>query len=208
MKKKEPVLCEKRVCIKLCDFKCESEIKEKVKIKPQVKKEVKPIKPVKQKKLIKKAIKKKVIVKKVIVKKPKVKPTPIKIPIQKEIKPKIVEAVKVKKFEETPKPIIKEVSEEELTQEYIQDNISKIVELLKDNLYYPRRARKKGISGEVIVSFTLHTNSKVSEIKVVKSKKEILSRAAIKTIEDLSGKFPKPKEELNIQLPIVYSLQN
>ena len=90
----------------------------------------------------------------------------------------------------------------------MQNNIAQIVDLLQDNLYYPRRARKKGIIGEVMVKFTLGIDAKVSDIQVLKSNREILSRAAIKTIEDLSGNFPKPDEELSISVPISYKLVN
>ena len=109
--------------------------------------------------------------------------------------------------------IIKEVKEEKITskenvaKKYIQDNISKIAKLLQENLYYPRRARKKGITGEVIVKFTLELDSSVNNIKIITSNKEILSRAAIKTIQDLSGEFPSPKEQLTIEVPINYSLK-
>ena len=79
---------------------------------------------------------------------------------------------------------------------------------MQDNLYYPRRARKKGITGEVMVKFTLGVDAIVSNVEVLKSEKEILSRAAIKTIQDLSGEFPKPDEALSISVPISYKLIN
>lgn len=93
-----------------------------------------------------------------------------------------------------------------LEQEYMQEHLAKIRQLLQDNLYYPRRARKSGTVGEVIVRFVLSTNSTVHSIEIVSSKSEILSRAAIKTIEDLSGDFPKPPQEITLNVPINYSL--
>ena len=92
-------------------------------------------------------------------------------------------------------------------KEYIDVNLAKISELLSDNLYYPRRARKKRVEGIVVVRFKLFTNAQVDSVSIVSSKHKILSRAAIKTIENLSGKFPKPKEELILQIPIKYSLK-
>jgi len=109
------------------------------------------------------------------------------------------------KIVETPKETVP--SSEELAQEYIEDNIVRIVKLLQDNLYYPRRARKRGVTGEVMVKFTIGADSKVRDVEVLKANKEILSRAAVKTIQDLSGEFPKPKEELTISVPIVYLLK-
>jgi len=86
-------------------------------------------------------------------------------------------------------------------------HIKKIVELLSDNLYYPRSASKRGVVGEVVVKFTLLKNSTVNSIIIVSSKSDILSRAAIQTIEELSGKFPKPIENLTLHVPINYNLR-
>ena len=93
-----------------------------------------------------------------------------------------------------------------LEQNYMDQNILKIKELLQNNLYYPRSARKRGVTGDVIVKFKLSTSAQVHYVKVLSSSSEILSRAAIKTIEDLSGKFPHPNEELILHVPINYRL--
>jgi len=89
---------------------------------------------------------------------------------------------------------------------YVKENLAEIIELLRENLYYPRRARKRGIEGEVILKFKLATTAEVSDVKVVSSKSDILSRGAIRTVEDLSFKFPKPSEELDLKVPIFYKL--
>ncbi len=202
--------CEEKVCLKLSNV-----LKEKPIIKPIQKPKPKPKKVVK----------------------PKVKPKPIikKVEIVKEepvVVPKIIEEIIEPEPEEIPqepkeivKPVrevfITQVVEEELVveedsdtrqkrleEDYLQEHIAQITKLLQDNLYYPRRARKRGTIGEVIVKFTLSTDAKAHSIKVLSSKSEILSRAAIKTIEDLSGEFPRPSEELILHVPINYSLTN
>ncbi|MDK9694544.1 MAG: TonB family protein [Sulfurimonas sp.] len=91
-------------------------------------------------------------------------------------------------------------------QEYSELNAQKIVELLKEHLYYPRSARQKGIVGVVKVKFTIDVDAKVYNITIVESSDEILSRAAIKTIEELSTKFPKPASKTTLSVPINYSL--
>lgn len=100
----------------------------------------------------------------------------------------------------------RKIKQESLTKEYIQVNTQEIAALLRDNLYYPRSARKRNITGQITVKFTLGLNSHVSDVVVVKSNSEILSRAAIKTIEDLSGKFPKPQSAITLRVPIGYKL--
>lgn len=58
------------------------------------------------------------------------------------------------------------------------------------------------------MKFELSTEAKVNSIEIVTSENDILSRAAIKTLEDLSGKFPKPNEALVLEVPINYNLKN
>jgi protein TonB len=191
--KKKVTICEQKTSIKLNNYiySKKQEIKPKV-IKKEIKKNTNVVK---KKKVLKTEPK------------PTTKQKP-KVENPKKIIPVISDVTKVIEEE-----IIKEVKEEKITskenvaKKYIQDNISKIAKLLQENLYYPRRARKKGITGEVIVKFTLELDSSVNNIKIITSNKEILSRAAIKTIQDLSGKFPSPKEQLTIEVPINYSLK-
>jgi protein TonB len=94
-----------------------------------------------------------------------------------------------------------------VTNEYINNHEDEIRELINDNLYYPRKARKRRLQGEVKVKFVLSLDAKVSNITIISSKSDILSRAAIKTLENLSQKFPKPSEELIVNIPIIYKLR-
>ena len=162
-------------------------------------------------KKIKKQIKKKLVKAKIIS-----KPIPIVIPkvakqevaVKKNVVPKpqkiaVQKSVKTKKIETTKKEI-KEVKSPK--KEYVEEHLSEIIALIQDNLYYPRRARKRGVQGKVIIRFTLSKNAEVSEIKVLSSKSDILSRGAIKTIENIEYKLPKPKQKLTFNVPILYSL--
>jgi len=94
-----------------------------------------------------------------------------------------------------------------LQEEYIEEHLLTIQKLIRENLYYPRRARKKGIEGRVALSFTILEDGSVQKIKIRESDYDILSRAAQRTIEELSGRFPKPKEPLKVSLPIMYNLK-
>jgi len=164
----------------------------------------------------KKTIKKKVVAKKYI---PKKKSSQKKIIVVKKERAVIKTLVKkeLKKQTIIPKqiiqkstPIKRETKEEKntkLQKNYIDENLAKIRTLIKNNLYYPRRARKKHIVGDVIVKFTLSKNATISSIIIVRSEHKILSKSAIKTIENLSSSFPKPKEQLTLQVPINYSLK-
>jgi len=201
---------EKRICIKLG---CITESTKAVVI---------PKKPYKKKV----EAHKKPLVKKHHKPKPHIKKIPKKtVPLHKakpiEKKPVVKEIVeeKVVQQKECAQPITacKEVAHKETAAEpnrqkesvqshYVNMYLATIAQLLQENLYYPRRARKRGIEGEVVVKFTLQKDAQVTDIKVISSQNDILSRGARRTLENLSGKFPKPDEALTLTVPISYSL--
>jgi len=207
-------MCNARLCVNLCALKAKKEIQ-------------KPI--VKTKKIIKKPKKKKVkkkIKKKKVYKIKKLKPLVVPV-VQKIPKPKVVEQSEIvetkqieQKTEQVTNNVLKPVekSKEELenerrtkqenaTKEYVELNTKEIARMLRENLYYPRSARKRRITGKVMIKFTLKKNSEIKDIVVLKSKSNILSRAAVKTIKSLSSKFPKPQEDIILHIPISYSLK-
>ena len=201
---------EEKVCIALCDIHKEHPKVEKVQ---EPKKEIKPIvkKPKPKPKVKKKVIPKKVIPKKIVpLKKAEPKPKEEAVVAVEEVKEISVE-------EEEPMEIVlstdsapqesQDEKEVRLEHDYLQEHLQKISQLLKENLYYPRSARRRGIVGQVLVKFTLSTDGIAHSISITTSKSEVLSRSAITTIENLSGKFPKPQEELILHVPINYRLR-
>jgi len=196
--KKEEMVCVNLSCMLEQEHK---EKKFKAKPKPVEKNSVKKTQPKKLKKKIA-PVKKKIFVKE----------APKEV-LEKEIVEVIIESTpKIKpKSHILVTPAKSEVIIEErkvLTaqEKYVDENIAKIAQLLQENLYYPRRARKRGVQGEVLVSFKLSINAEVSDIEILSSKSEILSRGAFRTISELSYKFPKPKENLTLNVPILYKL--
>jgi protein TonB len=210
---------EKRVCVHL---QCLSSLPKIKKVEQKEMSQIKPIpltpkpsKKIKKKPTPKKRVVKKVIVKKKIVVQKKVKapvvetaPEPVKKAVEKKvlIEPNLHKEVK----KEIPSQRVKEPAKEKsISQEnlYINKNLKMIVTLLQENLYYPRRARKRGIEGKVVVRFKLSKDAVVSAVEIISSNNDILSRGAIRTIENLSQEFPKPNEPLTISVPISYRLR-
>ena len=187
---------EKRVCIKLGSIEsAKTQIQEK---KKEVKK-VKKVKKTPQKKPPKQKVKKK----KEIAKQPQeIKKADVVIGQDRYLtqqqksqsKNKIMEKQQQKRDIESPE------------DRYINRHLAEIVQLLQENLYYPRRARKQGVEGKVVVKFTLTQDAEVIDSKILSSSDEILSRGALRTLENLSGEFPKPDEKLILTVPISYSL--
>ncbi len=203
--KKMPTVKENRVCITLSHCivppKPKPIPKKVIPTPPPVKKITQP-KPVKPKPELKSVTKPKPIVKKYI---PVADPEVVKVvpePVSEEIViPVITEETVVDAPVVPPQPSI---SPEE---SYLQEHLLIIAKLLQENLYYPRIARKRGITGEVIVEFELMRNGEATRIKVNSGDRAILNKAAITTIERLSGDFPKPDEPITLHVPIRYQLQ-
>jgi len=180
--------------------------------KPEVKVMQKPT-PL-RKEEIKKVVPKEVVKKVIVIKKevPQLVAPVVKEKVElvlEQKKEEVQEAVKESQATEAESdqkeiPHAKEVT---IAQEYVNEHIKRLVRLLQENLYYPRSARKRGIEGSVTVRFVLKKDATVDSIEVLSSNSEILSRAAVQTIENLSGKFPRPKEELVLNVPIKYDLK-
>lgn len=207
------------VCLKLCNVKHESKkennhpnqpssVVEK-KLPPLVKKEVEKVQKTQEIKQVVVSKKSEVkIEKKLEIVKEKERTKALKHPVLKLSDNKDASSCNCKQSCNCDsKQETQEMKNQRSQQTYIDENMQKIVKLLQENLYYPRGARRRGITGEVIVKFSLDTNGEVSFTSVVSSQSETLSHAAIKTIKDLSGDFPKPKERLVLKLPINYNLK-
>jgi len=112
--------------------------------------------------------------------------------------------------QETEMPLEEHTSPEDA---YIEAHLAEIMALLRENLYYPRMARKRHIEGKVTVRFELLENGAIENITVIEAEREILARSreilarsAVTTIERLEGKFPLPSQRLVLNVPIMYKL--
>ena len=211
------VTAEKRHVVKL------SQVAIAKPVPKQVEKVIKKPTPPKKKRKPPKKVKKKVVKKPIKKRAPPKKIVPVKKapPIVKEkiIETEVVEEPVVEEPKEvvvTPTEpvtltpaIVKKIAAPAVTAEdaYVQKHIAEIMVLLRENLYYPRMARKRHMEGKVVVSFTLLKNGKIIDIKIVEAKKKLLGKAAVTTIERLRGKFPLPDETLHLKVPIMYRLK-
>jgi protein TonB len=137
-------------------------------------------------------------------------PEPIEAVAEPEPKEEVVEnveEVETVAVQEAEVEAVEPVPAMSAGERYLQAHIAIISELLQKHLYYPRIARKRGITGEVIVAFELLKNGEAVRIDIEAGKSTILNKAAIKTIERLSGRFPKPNEPIVLHVPINYTLQ-
>lgn len=160
-------------------------------------------------KTVKKVVKKKIIKKKVVKKRKEIKEKEVK---KKEIKAKKIAKQKEIKKESIPKsaalePIKNKVVKEktDVKKEYLSKNLSLIRKYIKQNVHYPKIAKRLNIQGVVKVKFTLHTNGVVDNI-VILSGHNRLKKSTINAVKDASSSFPRVKKDITIELPIEYKL--
>lgn len=189
-------------------------VKELIKPKQQARVKKRSVKPVKKisKPIIKPKIAKKTVpvisvpVEEVVLIEPEVTETLEKLE-EVEVQEEEKEVLAEKEVLEESTPLVS-VSEPEISYEaqYMQDNIALINALIKKNLSYPRLAKKRGLQGKTMVSFTLNMEGEVLDIEALGILSSILKKSAIKTVEKASSSFPKPSQVLALRIPIVYKL--
>lgn len=77
------------------------------------------------------------------------------------------------------------------------------------NIEYPQSAIKDGIEGNVIVNFTVASDGKVTDVKVVKGVREDLDNAAIEVIKKSPKWNPaKPGGDASVNVPVTFKLSS
>ena len=153
----------------------------------------------------------------IVIKKPKPIPE-VKVIQEKKYEPKTIKkkrktkkkSIKKRQKKYTKKPVVKKIEKShtftDISTRYILINKSKIYQAIQRAKRYPRMAKKLGIQGIALVTFTLTTSGKVINIQT-SGAKSILLKSAKKTIIEASSSFPRPSQNITISVPISYKLR-
>jgi len=92
-----------------------------------------------------------------------------------------------------------------------EDNIDSYLKDIYNLIFkykkYPIIAKKRGLEGECIVSFTLCSSGEIRDLKVDKSSGfTVLDSNSLDVIKEASVEFPKPPKDISISIPIGYKL--
>lgn len=90
-------------------------------------------------------------------------------------------------------------------EEYLNENLQKIVKLIQQHIQYPKRARELSIQGVVLAQFTLLKTGKIEGLEALQGH-VLLKKSALKAIDEASMLFPKVEKDITIKVPIQYSL--
>ncbi len=124
---------------------------------------------------------------------------------------KPVENVEIARSEPKIIPVSKPVpaaSSVDLEEQYLEDHLSTIRDLLVKYRKYPSQAVRLKQEGSVKVTFRLKPNGEVEDIRVVGSSGyEILDEDALSLIKKSADDFPKPPKAVRITVPLNYALK-
>jgi TonB family protein len=81
----------------------------------------------------------------------------------------------------------------------------KLIEFIKTNVRYPEDAKKAGITGTVFVSFTVTTNGKITDIKILRGVSSSLDAESIRVVKAMPDWKPGKNEKGEI-VPVEYTL--
>ena len=90
-----------------------------------------------------------------------------------------------------------------------QSALALIVDTIDANKSYPRRARQNGIDGTVMLRVTLDSDGRISAVDVKKKHASVLlNRAALKAANKLIGMRLEGIGPLEVDVPVVFELEN
>lgn len=86
--------------------------------------------------------------------------------------------------------------------------LGKIRAMIQKSLIYPSMAKRLRLEGVVYIQFVLTPDGYIKKAHIVqKSGSSVLDRRALETVKDLSGSYPRLSKEMQLKIPIVFSLR-
>ncbi len=95
---------------------------------------------------------------------------------------------------------------EQMKSRYLRQHFDYIKELVQKNITYPAKARRMGLTGRVVVSFTVLENGHVANVRILDSSgHDLLDNNVLETVKAVEP-FPKPPVSAELRIPIFYRI--
>lgn len=133
--------------------------------------------------------------------KPVIKPVPTSIE-EPETKEPVEEQIASTSYTKAPleKPALDQVVLENVRESYLVRMLAHI----DRHKYYPRKARRRGIEGEVNIAFYLHKDGSITDLQVSGGSK-VLRKAAKQAVQEALS-LPRPPESIPLQEQIRFGM--
>jgi protein TonB len=106
-----------------------------------------------------------------------------------------------------PDPLPAEPDNAALMRAYVKNNYEHIQRHIRNKLIYPPEARNAGIQGVAELSFVIHTDGHVSNVRVrVSSGSETLDASAVEAIYS-AAPFRPPPNQARLIMPVAFRLR-
>lgn len=110
--------------------------------------------------------------------------------------------------EKLPEPVEQNsgsVEDPALLEQAKHEYLRRLMAHIESHKHYPRVARRRGIEGDVAVSFRLRTGGEVSDLIITEGHRVL--RKAVKEAIAAAHPFPVPPESLRLPMKISFSMQ-
>jgi protein TonB len=92
-------------------------------------------------------------------------------------------------------------------QAYLRDNYASIQRRIREKLAYPPEAFRSGIQGVAELSFVIHTDGSVSEVRITRSSgSETLDASAVEAIYS-AAPFRPPPSQARLVMPVAFRIR-
>jgi protein TonB len=106
-----------------------------------------------------------------------------------------------------PPPPSEEPGNAALTRSYLKNNYEYIQRHIRNKLIYPPEARRAGVQGIAELSFVIHTDGHVSNVRItVSSGSETLDASAVEAIYS-AAPFRPPPNQARLVIPVAFRLR-
>lgn len=107
-----------------------------------------------------------------------------------------------------PEPAAAAVNKEALLQAYL----GAVATRIERHKRYPLSARRRGLSGKVVLQFTIHADGRVSDPQIIESSGHVVFRnSSLRTLKRVPSMPPFPAElkekQIQVTVPLVYTLK-
>jgi periplasmic protein TonB len=96
--------------------------------------------------------------------------------------------------------------------EWRQTYLDLVAEMLQRHQHYPLSARRRGLSGQVILQFTIHADGRITDPQITDSTGHAVFRTASLRVLKRVGKMPPfppdlRQRQLTVKIPMLYELE-
>jgi protein TonB len=106
-----------------------------------------------------------------------------------------------------PAPPAKEPGDAALTRTYLKNNYEYIQRHIRNKLVYPPEARRSGVQGVAELSFVIHTDGQVSDVRITTSSgSATLDASAVEAIYS-AAPFRPPPSQARLVIPVAFRLR-